>query len=249
VRLAFAVAAHLDAEILLMDEVLAVGDAEFQKKALGKMGDVAKSGRTVLFVSHNMGAMKSLCGCGVVLEYGRIKAASDNIDRLAMNYLNNFGQNRPYTKWVNNGALQDPNFNPISLELQEEDGSAINSGISADKNYIVKLVFEIKEIDYLMNFWLSVFDMGDNCLFSIFPQGDKNYKPKAGLSTIYFTLPKGILGVQEYLINLASSIHNVRWIVDPQTHLVSITVPVTHKEILPMVGQGLISPYIKVFLE
>ena len=73
VRLAFAVAAHLDSEILIADEVLAVGDAEFQKKALGKMQDISTSqGRTVLFVSHNMGAVKSLCNCGIVLEKGRI---------------------------------------------------------------------------------------------------------------------------------------------------------------------------------
>ncbi len=72
VRLAFAVAAHLEPEILLVDEVLAVGDAAFQKKCLGKMGDVAKEGRTVLFVSHNMAAIKVLCGRGVVLTNGRI---------------------------------------------------------------------------------------------------------------------------------------------------------------------------------
>ena len=72
VRLAFAVAAHLDSEILVVDEVLAVGDAEFQSKCLGKMGDVARSGRTVLFVSHNMSAIKSLCTRAVVLHHGRI---------------------------------------------------------------------------------------------------------------------------------------------------------------------------------
>lgn len=72
VRLAFAVAAHLESEILIVDEVLAVGDAEFQKKCLGKMNDVAKGeGRTVLFVSHNMGAVKSLCNRGIVLHDGK----------------------------------------------------------------------------------------------------------------------------------------------------------------------------------
>ena len=70
VRLAFAVAAHLEPEILIVDEVLAVGDAEFQKKCLGKMGDVAREGRTVLFVSHNMLAVKNLCKNGYLLEYG-----------------------------------------------------------------------------------------------------------------------------------------------------------------------------------
>ncbi len=74
VRLAFAVAAHLEPEILLVDEVLAVGDAAFQKKCLGKMGDVAKEGRTVLFVSHNMAAVESLCTHGILLESGQVKA-------------------------------------------------------------------------------------------------------------------------------------------------------------------------------
>lgn len=73
VRLAFAVAAHLEPEILIIDEVLAVGDAEFQKKCLGKMKDVAGEGRTVLFVSHDLGAVKQLCNKGVLLEKGRVK--------------------------------------------------------------------------------------------------------------------------------------------------------------------------------
>lgn len=78
VRLAFAVAAHLESEILIFDEVLAVGDAEFQKKCLGKMKDVSSGqGRTVLFVSHNMAAVKSFCTKGIVLENGRVKMISD----------------------------------------------------------------------------------------------------------------------------------------------------------------------------
>ena len=72
VRLAFAVAAHLEPEILIVDEVLAVGDAEFQKKCLGKMKDVSSQGRTVLFVSHNMAAVKSLCNRGVLMERGKV---------------------------------------------------------------------------------------------------------------------------------------------------------------------------------
>lgn len=74
VRLAFAVAAHLESEILIVDEVLAVGDAEFQKKCLGKMGDVTKGeGRTVLFVSHNIGAVKTLCDSGVYMKNGTLE--------------------------------------------------------------------------------------------------------------------------------------------------------------------------------
>jgi len=74
VRLAFAVAAHLDPEILIVDEVLAVGDAEFQKKCLGKMGDVAHDGRTVLFVSHNMSAIESLCKNASLFDHGKLIA-------------------------------------------------------------------------------------------------------------------------------------------------------------------------------
>jgi lipopolysaccharide transport system ATP-binding protein len=86
-RLAFAVAAHLDPEILLVDEVLAVGDAVFQKKCLGKMGEVAGEGRTVLFVSHNMAAVRSLCGRVIRLDGGRITADSTEVDEVAREYL------------------------------------------------------------------------------------------------------------------------------------------------------------------
>ena len=83
VRLAFAVAAHLEPEILIIDEVLAVGDIAFQKKCLGKMGAIAQGGRTVLFVSHNMGAIRSLCGSAIWLDNGQIveKGATDEVVR------------------------------------------------------------------------------------------------------------------------------------------------------------------------
>ena len=77
VRLAFAVAAHLEPEILVVDEVLAVGDAEFQKKCLGKLGEVAGHGRTVLFVSHNLAALRRICEVGIVLSGGRIRMHSN----------------------------------------------------------------------------------------------------------------------------------------------------------------------------
>ena len=86
VRLAFAVAAHLEPEILIVDEVLAVGDAEFQKKCLGKMKDVSSQGRTVLFVSHNLAAVKSLCTRGILMERGRI-VFSGSADETVEHYM------------------------------------------------------------------------------------------------------------------------------------------------------------------
>ena len=99
VRLAFAVAAHLDPDILVIDEVLAVGDIEFQEKCLGKMKDVAGQGRTVLFVSHNMASMKALCKRGIVMQYGQINFDGTIADSIA-NYLSGLNTG------TNNGVIQ-----------------------------------------------------------------------------------------------------------------------------------------------
>ena len=88
-RLGFAVAAHLEPEILVVDEVLAVGDADFQKKCLGKMSDVAGEGRTVLFVSHNMAAVQSLCKRGIILQSGSL-AMSGSVETTVSHYLSTF---------------------------------------------------------------------------------------------------------------------------------------------------------------
>lgn len=121
VRLAFAVAAHLESEILIVDEVLAVGDADFQKKCLGKMNNVSKGeGRTVLFVSHNMAAVKSLCTRGIVLENGTLKFDGSVDD--ALNVYSDIGKTLDYkvvfntsTKRNGNGKMQ---FQSIEIANQ-----------------------------------------------------------------------------------------------------------------------------------
>lgn len=105
VRLAFAVAAHLESEILIVDEVLAVGDAEFQKKCLGKMGDISKGeGRTVLFVSHNMAAVRNLCSNGIFLKNGRVEQLG-TVDKIVENYLEE--EMLSYNTEFENGNRQD----------------------------------------------------------------------------------------------------------------------------------------------
>ena len=112
VRLGFAVAAHLDPEILVVDEVLAVGDAEFQKKAIGKMKDISQGqGRTVLYVSHNMQSIKNLCNHGVLLEYGMVKTIG-KIDDVIHTYLNEDVESCRTTKWDREHA---PYMNGIRL--------------------------------------------------------------------------------------------------------------------------------------
>ena len=98
VRLAFAVAAHLEPEILFVDEVLSVGDASFQKKCLGKMGDVARQGRTIVFVSHNMAALRKLCPRAILIEGGRI-VESGNSDEVVSHYLQNSLDSKLESVW------------------------------------------------------------------------------------------------------------------------------------------------------
>src|SRR5258705_9814767 len=99
VRLAFAVAAHLDPEILLVDEVLAVGDAEFQKKCLGKMGDVAREGRTVLFVSHNLGAINRLCSSAIWVNGGKLHMVGES-EEVVTRYLSSDAQFSGERRWL-----------------------------------------------------------------------------------------------------------------------------------------------------
>jgi lipopolysaccharide transport system ATP-binding protein len=111
VRLAFSVAAHLDPDILVVDEVLAVGDHEFQKKCLTKMGNAARDGRTVLFVSHNMMAVQNLCSRAVLLDQGRITVDGDVVSCLA-NYLSMRAGECDDTVW----CRKDPPTTPLSIE-------------------------------------------------------------------------------------------------------------------------------------
>ena len=114
-RLAFAVAAHLEPEILLVDEVLAVGDVAFQKKCMGRMENVAQEGRTVLFVSHNMGAVRSLCERGIFLQDGRITQDGD-IGKSIEAYYKALGIHSGDGNMSNNGTHSRSIFGPVTLD-------------------------------------------------------------------------------------------------------------------------------------
>lgn len=139
VRLAFAVAAHLESEILIVDEVLAVGDAEFQKKCLGKMGDVTKGeGRTILFVSHNMTAIKELCNAGILLNQGQL-AYSGNILDTIIEYQKN---SEIQSKYLHDGpietAMGNENIKILEFSAVPAQGQLIDieSGISVKLRFM-----------------------------------------------------------------------------------------------------------------
>jgi lipopolysaccharide transport system ATP-binding protein len=119
VRLAFAVAAHLEPEILVVDEVLAVGDAAFQKKCLGKMGDVAKNeGRTVLFVSHNMTAMQTLCNTAIWIDRGEVKAQG-GVNSILRNYLDSIAYEQDNKKiWTLEDAPGNERMKWLRIEIE-----------------------------------------------------------------------------------------------------------------------------------
>ena len=127
VRLAFSVAAHLEPEILVIDEVLAVGDSEFQKKCMGKMEDVTQQGRTVLFVSHNMGAVQSLCNKGILLSNGKIDLSAD-ITTVVSKYLKN---EKTHTLDENIGERKGTgNVRITDLKFYDKSDHEINDVIS-----------------------------------------------------------------------------------------------------------------------
>ncbi len=120
-RLAFAVAAHLEPEIIVIDEVLAVGDAEFQKKCLGKMDEVSKSGRTVLFVSHNMGAVMQLCRKGLVLQNGKTSGIV-TADEAVRTYLASTSQQKEVSKDLTTGVVRKGTSDILFTRAEIKDG-------------------------------------------------------------------------------------------------------------------------------
>ncbi|WP_322111829.1 ABC transporter ATP-binding protein [Aerosakkonema funiforme] len=142
VRLAFAVAAHLEPEILVVDEVLAVGDAAFQKKCLGKMGDVAtKEGRTVLFVSHNMAAVEKLCRRGIVLHQGKLQYVGNQTDSISK-YLTNFSASvislKERTDRQGSGEIR-----VVAIEIRDEEDNILDTAASG-QNINIYFYFELK---------------------------------------------------------------------------------------------------------
>jgi lipopolysaccharide transport system ATP-binding protein len=132
-RLAFAVAAHLEPEILIIDEVLAVGDAEFQKKCLGKMDEVSQSGRTVIFVSHNLAAVRQLCKRGIVIDKGEIKY-DGSIDK-AIDFYENNNKSSDNAIWINE-VDKKPKMLLERIEIRDAKGELRSSFMNNEDIFI-----------------------------------------------------------------------------------------------------------------
>jgi lipopolysaccharide transport system ATP-binding protein len=212
VRLAFAVAAHLESEILIVDEVLAVGDAEFQKKCLGKMGDVtAKEGRTVLFVSHNMAAVKNLCTKGIVLKNG--EKIFDGSSHAAIDY---YLSSNNYTDLSLNERLdrkgkQQLKFTAITLVNSKRN---VVNEVFVNESISIFLSYEQNEpIDFSKLIISLIFlDVFENvvCAFPSDEMGIVFKKSTQSENQIELIIPSFSIRPGNYTVSIFSFISNTR---------------------------------------
>jgi len=141
VRLAFAVAAHLEPEILLVDEVLAVGDINFQKKCLGRMGDIARGGRTVILVSHNLGAISRLCERVIWLDYGELKMDAAEAAVISAYQLQGFTHRAQWTRPASDTPNGEVRITSVSLKSPDGQYSSLFRGdqpVTAEIKYQIR---------------------------------------------------------------------------------------------------------------
>ena len=204
VRLAFAVAAHLEPEILIVDEVLAVGDAEFQKRCLGKMEDVSKNeGRTILFVSHNMQAINVLCQNGLLLEEGKLEA-SGSIKDVINRYNSVFY--KISTEW--NGCEGEENVKLLKTWVKP-----LKDGYFTDNQIEVGIRIEV--LNTFSNFVVGfhLLSEHDDILAYVVHDDYKNFPEEVITPGIYnkiFTIPANTLAKGGYYIRIDLGIHNVK---------------------------------------
>lgn len=210
VRLAFAVAAHLESEILIVDEVLAVGDAEFQKKCLGKMGEVSKGeGRTVLFVSHNMASIRELCSTGILLNNGKVRKASKSIEQIIQQYSSEQKNNNNLLDVRSKIEFQGGN---IQSNCKISTESEIKNTFTNDENIQIQFEYELEStVHPLLRVVYKIFNENGLVIFSgAFGIGDLNN----GCYTTELIIPKYLLNIGTYNVSARIDIPNVNVILN-----------------------------------
>ena len=231
VRLAFAIAAHLQPEILLIDEVLAVGDVAFQKKCLGKMGQVARGGRTVLFVSHNMSAVRSLCDRAVWIDAGQ-STSFDSVEDAIGRYLSALAPSAG-GEWLAENAPAAPDTDvvkPLRLAVVDEAGRALSSAAPRTDQVTVELDFELKAPAEYLTLGVAVYDAAGTYLFhSLQTDGPEGDWPKlaVGRNRIRATLPIEILNEGDHRVVMLAAIHKKRWLLRPDDSTVAVSLTIS----------------------
>ncbi|HEX5065607.1 MAG TPA: polysaccharide ABC transporter ATP-binding protein [Myxococcota bacterium] len=211
VRLAFAVAAHLRPEILIVDEVLAVGDAAFQKRCIGKMSDVARGGSTLLFVSHNMKTVRRLCPRSVLLSGGRLVAAGPTEEVVAA-YLASVEQSDSLEKLPEtiNALPRDPSFRLVDVRVRQQGRAttAVGNGEPVE----IEMVYDVLEYAAGLRVYFDLCDEDHERLIRSFHDDDADSMDvmAPGRYRSVATLPACLLAPHDYLLVLRAALHNVR---------------------------------------
>ena len=230
VRLAFAVAAHLEPEILVIDEVLAVGDIDFQKKCLGKMQDVAaQQGRTVLFVSHNMGAIQQLCSHALLLRSGELQTEGTPESVIAT-YLTPTHQTNP-SEWRNcANAYQNPWFKPITLRLTNGDGKSLQGPVPGNTELWLICEAEIQTVDPILIIGYAIYAETGECLYHTFhtdTRPDTWPQVQPGRCILRTQIPGRFLNEGVYRLELIAGLHGREWILQPGRTEAVVTLEIT----------------------
>lgn len=232
VRLAFAVAAHLEPEILVVDEVLAVGDVAFQKKCLGRMGDVARQGRTVLFVSHNMSAVALLCKTAIVLEQGRVKMIGDSQQAIAEYLMGNMDRSAKVLKLEgiprpDSSLRREVEF--LSLEVEEFPSRLL----PADSDVSVRMTVRGNQTVDSLSFYLTVY-AGDGTPVGSCSAPQIHSIQVGQVATYRLRLPNPHLAPGHYRMDMAMGTGNER----TGFRMYDIAAEVLYFEVMPPPGEG-----------
>ena len=218
-RLAFAVAAHLEPDILIVDEVLAVGDAEFQKKCLGKMQAVGREGRTVFFVSHNMGAVDKLCNCALMLEAGRVKTYSRDVRAVTQEYLFGDTANEGLAMWKNDQKqFANPVFTPATFYLCDETGQPTSKICSNDAPIGLRIEGQIERADPGLVLGYDIFNQDGDLIYRTGHRDDHPQRwpqLQIGHNVLHTAIPAHLLNEGEYRIELLVAMHGRKSLVKP----------------------------------
>lgn len=228
VRLAFSVAAHLEPEILILDEVLAVGDAAFQKKSLKKILSTMQEGRTVLFVSHSMGAVQQLCTRGIFLDKGHVMGEGP-IGLISDMYTEANSKEKQQDshgfEWENDGSVTNEYFIPKKIYLTDEKGKQITSATPNDIDKWVNLEIDVLQENDLYTIGYMIKNEFGNMLYlslaSDVPD-NKRKKLHKGQNKLIGKIPKHLLNEGDYKISIVGGVFNKFWVFDPQESLPSI---------------------------
>lgn len=228
VRLAFSVAAHLESEILIIDEILAVGDADFQQKCMGKMEDISKKQRTILFVSHNMGSVERLCSKGLLIKKGEIAKFDHNVREVIAEHLGTRPDQQSHSgSWENsNSEFGNPYFLPKKMWISDSHGKLIKNTTPNDIDYFVNIDFISQQPRPDLEIGIRIYQEDSHSLLLVSQHTDTSIdswpKIEKGRNLVQVKIPKNFLNEDNYLIELCCSLYNKEWVIKPLTHDISL---------------------------